>query len=123
MSEATPLNNVLAREIVFSEDVYGHDDEASLDTEFGALESYEVEGFYAPAGWGSFFHCPNEGSQAYGVAVRFGADAGLNANGEFEPFEFAVRLQRSGLRHQQPCFFEEEYFTLPRLQSTRRSQC
>ena len=111
MGEATPLNNVLAKEIVFSEDVYGHDDEASLDTEFGPRDSDESAGSYAPTGWGSLFHCPNEGSGAYGVAVRFGANAGMNANGEFEPFEFAVRLysvQDYDINNY--VSFEEEYF-------------
>ena len=111
MGEVTPLNNVLAKEFVFSEDVYGHDDEASFTSEFGPRDSDESAGSFAPAGWGSFFHCPNEGSQAYGVAVRFGADAGLNANGQAEAFEFAVRLysvQDYDINNY--VSFEEEYF-------------
>ena len=31
---------------------------------------------FSPSGLGSIFHCPNAGSQAYGLAVTFGADAG-----------------------------------------------
>ena len=111
MDEATPMNNVLEKDFVFSEDIYGHDDESSLTAEFGPRESDEVPGVFAPAGWGSIFHCPNEGSQAYGLAVTFGADAGVNSSGQFEPFEFEMRLYDfQNYDINASTSFESEYF-------------
>lgn len=92
VDEATPLNNVLAKDFFYTEDIYGHDNEAALDTELGPSESEDIPGFYDPTGFGSYYHCPNPGSVAYGVAVKFGPNTGLNASGEVEPFEFTTRL-------------------------------
>ena len=90
--DATPLNNVLAKDIVYTSDVYGHDDEDMLDAELGPSESEDIAGFFDPTGYGSFYHCPNPGSVAYGVAVKFGPNTGLNVSGDVEPFEFTTRL-------------------------------
>ena len=92
VDEATPLNNVLAKDFFYTQDVYGHDDESALDAELGPRESEDIPGFFDPTGFGSYYHCPNPGSVAYGVAVKFGENTGLNSSGEVEPFEFTTRL-------------------------------
>ena len=92
MDDATPLNNVLAKDFFYTQDVYGHDDESALDVELRPRESESIPGFFDPTGVGSYYHCPNAGSIAYGIAVKFGPNTGLNAAGESEPFEFTTRL-------------------------------
>ena len=90
--DATPGNNVMEKLIVYTEDQYGHDDEMALDGELGPREDEDIPGFYNPTGYGSYFHCPNIGSEATGVAVRFGPDCGLNADGAQALLEFETRL-------------------------------
>ena len=90
--DASPLNNVLAKDIFYTDNLYGHDDETALETELAPRESDDIPGFFDPNGYGSFYHCPNAGSVAYGVAVKFGASTGLNAADGIEPLEFETRL-------------------------------
>ena len=92
MDDATPLNNVLAKDFFYTADVYGHDDDGVLDLELGPRENQDLAGLFDPTGYGSFYHCPNPGSVAYGLAVKFGPNTGLNVSGDVEPFEFATRL-------------------------------
>ena len=90
--DATPLTNVMAKDFLYTEGVYGHDNEAALETtELGPRENEEIPGFFDPTGYGSFFHCPNPGSVAYGIAVKFGPNTGLNVEGG-RALEFATRL-------------------------------
>ncbi len=78
-TDQTPDNNTLEKTIEFTTDEYGHDVAADLT---GFLGTGAVAGTtpteYNPGGWGSVFICPNEGSTAYGVSVRFGP---TSANG------------------------------------------
>ena len=91
-SDATPANNVMVKHITYSDVVYGHDDESLLDGELRPRESDDIDGFFDPTGYGSFYHCPNTGSVAYGVAVRFGANSGLTIDGVVDGLEFETRL-------------------------------
>ena len=88
----SPLNNVLAKDILYTDDMYGHDDENALDGELRPRESDDIDDFFDPTGYGSFYHCPNPGSVAYGIAVRFGANSGLTIDGAEDDLEFETRL-------------------------------
>jgi hypothetical protein len=90
--DATPLNNVLAKDVVYTDDEYGHDDENTLDGELRPRESDDIADFFDPTGYGSFYHCPNAGSMAYGVAVKFGPNCGLDIAGGYDDLEFETRL-------------------------------
>ena len=88
----SPLNNVLAKDILYTDDMYGHDDENAHDGELRPRESDDIDDFFDPTGYGSFYHCPNPGSVAYGIAVRFGANSGLTIDGAEDDLEFETRL-------------------------------
>jgi len=90
--DASPLNNVLAKDVLYTDDEYGHDDESSLDGELRPRESDDIADFFDPTGYGSFYHCPNPGSMAYGVAVKFGPNCGLDIAGGYDDLEFETRL-------------------------------
>ena len=90
--DASPLNNVLAKDILYTVDEYGHDDENVHDGEMRPRESDDITDFYDPTGYGSYFHCPNPGTMAYGLAVRFGPNSGLNIDGDVADLEFETRL-------------------------------
>ena len=90
--DASPLNNVLAEDILYTVDEYGHDDENVHDGEMRPRESDDITDFYDPTGYGSYFHCPNPGTMAYGLAVRFGPNSGLNIDGDVADLEFETRL-------------------------------
>ena len=92
MADATPANNVLAKQITYSDAVYAHDSEDALDAELRPRESDDIDGFYDPTGQGSFFHTPNSGAVAYGLAIRFGANSGLTMDGVADDLEFETRL-------------------------------
>ncbi|MGB2229460.1 MAG: hypothetical protein ACPHZB_08020, partial [Flavobacteriales bacterium] len=91
-ADATPENNTLFKNILYTDDMYGHDDENVLDGELGPRENDDIEGYFDPTGYGSYFHCPNPGTMAYGVAVRFGANCGLDIDGNPGELEFETRL-------------------------------
>ncbi len=78
----TPEDNVISKTIVFTDFEMGHADESALDVELGPHDS-DIEGFFEPCGYGSYFEMQNEGSIAYGLAVRFGPNSG-GGNLEFE---------------------------------------
>ena len=91
-ADATPDNNVLAKDILYTDDMYGHDDESALDGELRPRESDDIADFFDPTGYGSFYHCPNPGSVAYGLAVKFGPNSGLDIAGGVDDLEFETRL-------------------------------
>lgn len=78
-------NNMMEKDIVYSADEYGHDDPDNLDLELFPRESdlstNELT-LYDPTGYGCWYHCPNEGSVAYGLTVTVGA--GSDQGNEFE---------------------------------------
>ncbi len=80
--DAAPEDNVMSKVIVYSDDEYGHDDEGDLDFEFAPGEP-DIQGLFNPCGYGNYYHMHNEGSVAYGIAVRFGPNAG-GGNLDFE---------------------------------------
>ena len=90
--DASPANNVLAKDVLYTDDMYGHDDVSVLDAELRPRESDDISDFFDPTGYGSFFTCPNPGSVAYGVAVRFGPNSGLTIAGDEDDLEFETRL-------------------------------
>ena len=90
--DASPANNVLAKDVLYTDDMYGHDDVSVLDAELRPRESDDITDFFDPTGYGSFFTCPNPGSVAYGVAVRFGPNSGLTIAGDEDDLEFETRL-------------------------------
>lgn len=90
--DASPANNVLAKDVLYTDDIYGHDDVSFLDAELRPRESDDITDFFDPTGYGSFFTCPNPGSVAYGVAVRFGPNSGLTIAGDEDDLEFETRL-------------------------------
>ena len=67
-NDATPLNNVLAKDFFYTQDVYGHDDESALDAELGPRESEDILGFFDPTGFGSYYHM----SQPWVCCLRCG---------------------------------------------------
>ena len=73
--DMTPDDNTMDKSIVYTTDEYGHDDSGALDIQLQARES-DNSGpaltLYDPTGYGCFYTCPNEGSDAFGVLVRFG---------------------------------------------------
>jgi len=71
----TPEDNVISKTIVFTEYEMGHADDGALDTELTPQDS-DIEGLFEPSGYGSYFEMQNEGSIAYGLAVRFGPNSG-----------------------------------------------
>jgi hypothetical protein len=91
-TDVTPENNTLFKNILYTDDIYGHDDENVLDGELGPRESEDIADYYDPTGYGSYFHCPNPGTMAYGVAVRFGPNCGLDIGGNPGELEFETRL-------------------------------
>ena len=91
-TDQTPLNNVLTKEFEYSVETYAHEDGSILDGELRPRESGDIADFFDPTGYGSFFHCPNPGSVAYGLSVRFGPNCGLDMNGSVRDLEFETRL-------------------------------
>ena len=87
-----PANNTLSKEFKYSPETYAHDNESALDGELRPRESDDLADYFDPTGYGSFYHFPNEGSVAYGVAVRFGPNCGLDMNGSIRDLEFETRL-------------------------------
>ena len=61
MDDATPLNNVLAKDFFYTADVYGHDDEGMLDLELEPRESEDIAGFFDPTDMGRFTTAPTLG--------------------------------------------------------------
>ena len=90
-TDSTPEDNTMSKVIVYTDDVYGHDDEAVLDGEMFPRES-DIEGLYDPSGQGAFYHMVNGGSTAYGITVDFGSSCGLNIDGDEGELEFETRL-------------------------------
>ena len=94
--DATPENNVLSKEFLYTDDIYGHDDEELIDFQTWGPEEQDANGqpigVYEPTGFGNFFHCPNPGSQAYGLAVRFGSRCSWNVNDQPDELEFETRI-------------------------------
>ena len=90
-TDATPEDNTMSKVIVYTDDVYGHDDEALLDAEMSPRES-DIAGLYDPSGQGAFYHMVNGGSTAYGITVDFGPNCGLNIDGNEAELEFETRL-------------------------------
>ena len=90
--DATPENNVMAKDILYTEDIYGHDDENVLEGELRPRESDDIADYFDPTGYGSYYHCPNPGTMAYGLAVKFGPNCGLDINGGVDDLEFETRL-------------------------------
>jgi hypothetical protein len=74
--DATPDNNVISKEIIYTDYEYGHDDAGNFDLELVPGDS-EIDGLFNPCGYGNFYHIQNEGSTAYGLLVAFGPSAGL----------------------------------------------
>jgi hypothetical protein len=70
--------------IIYSDADYGHDDPTSLNVE---LSPREDGGEFDPTGYGNWYHCPNEGSVAYGITVEIGTGSDQGA-------EFEARLYR-----------------------------
>ncbi len=91
-ADATPDNNVVVKDILYTDDIYGHDDDESFTGELGARESDDIEDYFDPTGYGSYYHCPNPGSMAYGLAIKFGPSCGLNLQENPEELEFETRL-------------------------------
>ena len=96
VADPTPENNVLSKEILFTEDIYGHDNEEAIDYQYWSSQETDASGvptgLYAPSGFGAFYHCPNEGSTAYGLAVRFGSRCSWNLDDQPDELEFETRL-------------------------------
>jgi hypothetical protein len=90
--DATPGNNVLAKDILYTDDIYGHDDEGDLMGELRPRESDDIADYFDPTGYGSYYHCPNPGTMAYGLAVKFGPNCGLDIDGGAGELEFETRL-------------------------------
>ena len=90
-TDATPEDNTMSKVIVYSDDEYGHDDEAVLDGELFPRES-DIDGLYDPSGQGAFYHMVNGGSTAYGITVDFGSSCGQNIDGDEAELEFETRL-------------------------------
>lgn len=100
------VNNLQAREIVYSEYEYGHDNEADLGLEIGPRDSDDSPGEFDPTGYGNFFTFPNNGSTAYGLSCVFGptCDESVNFN--------AVLFQTNGdLNGAGEVIASGEYFT------------
>ena len=90
--EATPEDNVLSKEFLYTDDVYGHDNAPASTWQTWNGPDENTPGFFAPGGFGNYFHCPNEGSTAYGLAVRFGSYCGFDENNQPSDLEFETRL-------------------------------
>jgi hypothetical protein len=90
-NDLTPEDNTMSKVIVYSDDEYGHDDEAALDGEMFPRES-DIGGLYDPSGQGCFYHMVNSGSTAYGITVDFGENCGLAIDGHPAELEFESRL-------------------------------
>ena len=91
-ADVTPEDNVMSKVIVFSDDEYGHDDEANLDGEMFPRESEDIAGYWDPTGQGSFYHMANGGSTAFGITVQFGDFCGLSIGESEAELEFESRL-------------------------------
>ena len=90
--DSDPSNNVAQKTIEYSNNRFGHDDEEQLDGEMRPRESDEIPGFFDPTGYGAFYACPNPGTFATGLAIRFGPNCGLDMNGDSASLEFETRL-------------------------------
>ena len=90
--DATPEDNILSKEFLYTDDEYGHDNAPAFTWQTWNAQDTEIEGFYAPGGFGNYFHCPNEGSQAYGLAVYFGNRCSWDINDTPAELEFETRL-------------------------------
>ena len=77
-------NSMMEKMIIYSDADYGHDDPTSLNVE---LSPREDGGEFDPTGYGNWYHCPNEGSVAYGITVEIGTGSDQGA-------EFEARLYR-----------------------------
>ena len=71
--DATPLNNVLAKDFFYTEDIYGHDNEAVLDTtELVRRESNDITGSMIQLDMVRITIAPILVPWRHGVAVTFG---------------------------------------------------
>ena len=90
-TDVSPEDNTMSKVIVYSDDEYGHDDDAALDLEMFPRES-DIDGLFNPSGQGCFYHMVSSGSTAYGITVEFGPDCGLSIDGDPAELEFESRL-------------------------------
>ncbi len=72
-------DDIVEKSIVYTECLYGHDDENELDVELRPRDS-DTPGLFENVGYGCFYTAKNEGSTAKGVLVRFGP----NTDTEYE---------------------------------------
>lgn len=82
--DSIPDNSMMEKMIIYSDAEYGHDDENNLNVE---LSPREDGGEFDPTGYANWYHCPNEGSVAYGITVVIGNSSDQGA-------EFEARLYR-----------------------------
>lgn len=85
-TDETPESNFLDKSIAYTPDEYGHDDPEQFDIQLTARDADNpAAGAYDPTGYATSFTCPNEGSEAWGLFVRFGDESDAGA-------EFEIRL-------------------------------
>ncbi len=66
-------NDLMEMPFYYTDDVYGHDENSALDLELTPRDADGGGSQYDPTGYANRFHCPNDGTTAYGVEVIPGA--------------------------------------------------
>ena len=83
-TDASPLDNTMDKSVVYTDFVYGHDDEDLLTLEY---RPDVAAGVYDKFGLGNIYTVPNEGSEANGVIVRFGPNTDVEWEVEVRIYE------------------------------------
>lgn len=79
-TDVIPGDNVKLKDIEYTAAEYGHDNGDSLDIQLGPRANEDDPNLWDPHGYGNFYHFPYEGSEVYGLSVRFGSNSDAPAN-------------------------------------------
>ena len=85
-TDETPDNNSLQKKFLVVDGEYGHDDPTIINSEMRPfIGTGTTDDPYNPTGYGNYMTCFNEGSQAFGLSIRFD-----NSTDDFCPFNILL---------------------------------
>lgn len=91
-TDETSEDNTMVKDIVYSDDIYGHDNEALLDLE---ILPGENDDNYNQTGYGCFYTFPNAGSMAFGLVTQLGEGSDENTEFVAAVYQFTDDLDNS----------------------------
>jgi hypothetical protein len=85
-TDETPDNNSLQKKFLVVDGEYGHDDPTIINSEMRPfIGTGTTDDPYNPTGYGNYMTCFNEGSEAFGLSIRFD-----NSTDDFCPFNILL---------------------------------